>query len=493
MHLRTPRAAAYLAHRARRPRSGPGVRRGRPRRRGRATRATPTTCSSTWRGCASAGRRPRRRSRLARTLGVKGLTPPPPPPQEPCRAGGASPRGASLDAARRRRDQPPLRRLEPLLRAGARAVDDLHVRLLPDTPARPSSRHRRRSTASSLDKLRPAAGRPAARHRLRLGRHGPARRAARHPGHRVSRCRCSRPRGPRRPSPRKDWATWPRCGTATTATVRETGFDAVSLDRADRARRRAQLPRLLPWIATSCAPAGRLLNHCITRPHNRRQETGQFIDRYVFPDGELTGSGRIITDAQDAGLEVLHEENLREHYALTLARVVPQPRRALGRVRRRGRRGHGPGVGAVHGGLAARVRAQRDPAAPGAGAAPRPGRVDRDAAAPVVVGLTASAARRAARRPRRRPSQTSAVSSSASSSLLGPPAAPPAASQASAVARTMPTSATPHRRGGARHGTAGGPRARLPTSSGHVVGDPVGHPRRDVALGAFAGRQRSGR
>ena len=46
--------------------------------------------------------------------------------------------------------------------------------------------------------------------------------------------------------------------------------------------------------------------------------TGAFIDRYVFPDGELTGSGRIITEAQDAGLEVRHEENLREHYALTL-------------------------------------------------------------------------------------------------------------------------------------------------------------------------------
>src|SRR5690606_22739984 len=44
-----------------------------------------------------------------------------------------------------------------------------------------------------------------------------------------------------------------------------------------------------------------------------------FIDRYVFPDGELTGSGRIITEAQDAGLEVLHAENLRPHYALTLA------------------------------------------------------------------------------------------------------------------------------------------------------------------------------
>jgi cyclopropane-fatty-acyl-phospholipid synthase len=64
---------------------------------------------------------------------------------------------------------------------------------------------------------------------------------------------------------------------------------------------------------------GRLLNHSITRAHNNtRVTTGAFIDRYVFPDGELTGSGRIITEAQNAGLEVRHEENLREHYALTL-------------------------------------------------------------------------------------------------------------------------------------------------------------------------------
>ncbi|MGV7541056.1 class I SAM-dependent methyltransferase, partial [Mycobacterium kansasii] len=44
------------------------------------------------------------------------------------------------------------------------------------------------------------------------------------------------------------------------------------------------------------------------------------IDRYVFPDGELTGSGRVIAAIQDiGGMEVRHEENLREHYALTLA------------------------------------------------------------------------------------------------------------------------------------------------------------------------------
>jgi cyclopropane-fatty-acyl-phospholipid synthase len=79
-------------------------------------------------------------------------------------------------------------------------------------------------------------------------------------------------------------------------------------------------PSYFALLRDKLRDGGRLLNHCITRPHNDTSvTTGPFIDRYVFPDGELTGSGRIITAAQDAGFEVRHEENLREHYALTLA------------------------------------------------------------------------------------------------------------------------------------------------------------------------------
>ncbi len=65
---------------------------------------------------------------------------------------------------------------------------------------------------------------------------------------------------------------------------------------------------------------GRMLNHCITRRDNTGRATaGQFIDRYVFPDGELAGSGTVVSAMQDAGFEVRHAENLRDHYALTLA------------------------------------------------------------------------------------------------------------------------------------------------------------------------------
>ncbi|MEP6667259.1 MAG: class I SAM-dependent methyltransferase [Nocardioidaceae bacterium] len=78
-------------------------------------------------------------------------------------------------------------------------------------------------------------------------------------------------------------------------------------------------PSYFGFLQDKLREGGRLLNHSITRPHNNtRATTGAFIDRYVFPDGELTGSGRIITEAQNVGLEVRHTENLREHYALTL-------------------------------------------------------------------------------------------------------------------------------------------------------------------------------
>lgn len=73
------------------------------------------------------------------------------------------------------------------------------------------------------------------------------------------------------------------------------------------------------------APGGRLLNHAISRsesPKSRVIRRRDFIQRYVFPHGELHEVGGVVTALQDAGLEVRHVENLREHYALTLRRWV---------------------------------------------------------------------------------------------------------------------------------------------------------------------------
>jgi cyclopropane-fatty-acyl-phospholipid synthase len=101
--------------------------------------------------------------------------------------------------------------------------------------------------------------------------------------------------------------------------VRESGFDAVSSIGLTEHIGVQNYPSYFRFLKSKMRTGALLLNHCITRPDNRAGAAGGgFIDRYVFPDGELTGSGRIITEAQNVGLEVVHEENLRQHYALTL-------------------------------------------------------------------------------------------------------------------------------------------------------------------------------
>ena len=100
--------------------------------------------------------------------------------------------------------------------------------------------------------------------------------------------------------------------------VTETNFDAISSIGLTEHIGVRNYNSYFGFLRDHLKVGGRLLNHCITRPHNKTMSTGAFIDRYVFPDGELTGVGRITVAAQDAGLEVRHVENLREHYALTL-------------------------------------------------------------------------------------------------------------------------------------------------------------------------------
>jgi cyclopropane-fatty-acyl-phospholipid synthase len=103
--------------------------------------------------------------------------------------------------------------------------------------------------------------------------------------------------------------------------VTETGFDAVSSIGLTEHIGKAQLPDYFRFLHSKLVPQGRLLNHCITRP----DDTGPthvsegFIYRYVFPDGELEGPGHLMSVMNDNGFEVRHTENLREHYARTLA------------------------------------------------------------------------------------------------------------------------------------------------------------------------------
>ncbi|WP_406493437.1 cyclopropane-fatty-acyl-phospholipid synthase family protein [Streptomyces sp. NBC_01604] len=72
-------------------------------------------------------------------------------------------------------------------------------------------------------------------------------------------------------------------------------------------------------------PGGRLLNHQIARRPHRDESAynvDEFIDSYVFPDGELAPVGTTVTQLERAGFEVRDVESIREHYALTLRRWV---------------------------------------------------------------------------------------------------------------------------------------------------------------------------
>lgn len=102
--------------------------------------------------------------------------------------------------------------------------------------------------------------------------------------------------------------------------VPETGFDAISSIGLTEHVGIKGLPDYARRLAGKLRPQGRLLNHCITRADEQAAAISKrgFIARYVFPDGELPGVGRVVRELEAAGLEVRHEENLREHYARTL-------------------------------------------------------------------------------------------------------------------------------------------------------------------------------
>ncbi len=102
--------------------------------------------------------------------------------------------------------------------------------------------------------------------------------------------------------------------------VPEAGFDAVSSIGLTEHIGQANVPGYFRFLHRKLKPGGRLLNHCITRPDNTRASMNPdgFINRYVFPDGELEGPGFLLTQMNDQGFEIRHEENIREHYAMTL-------------------------------------------------------------------------------------------------------------------------------------------------------------------------------
>jgi cyclopropane-fatty-acyl-phospholipid synthase len=102
--------------------------------------------------------------------------------------------------------------------------------------------------------------------------------------------------------------------------VPETDFDAISSIGMSEHIGKANVPGYFAFLNGKLKTGGRMLNHCITRPDNTGPSIYRdgFINRYVFPDGELEGAGWLAGAMNDNGFEIRHEENLREHYSKTL-------------------------------------------------------------------------------------------------------------------------------------------------------------------------------
>jgi cyclopropane-fatty-acyl-phospholipid synthase len=104
--------------------------------------------------------------------------------------------------------------------------------------------------------------------------------------------------------------------------VSDGPFDAVSSIGMFEHVGAARLDEYFAALFELVRPGGRLLNHGIARPAKPRGRARfarrSFIDRYVFPDGELHEIGTVVSRIQHAGFEARHVEGLREHYALTL-------------------------------------------------------------------------------------------------------------------------------------------------------------------------------
>lgn len=105
--------------------------------------------------------------------------------------------------------------------------------------------------------------------------------------------------------------------------IAESGFDRVSSIGLTEHIGLRNYPDYFAFLRSKLVPDGLLLNHTITRNDGtQRARARGFINRYIFPDGELAGPAAVMAAMNDAGFELQHEENFRRHYALTLAHWV---------------------------------------------------------------------------------------------------------------------------------------------------------------------------
>ena len=85
---------------------------------------------------------------------------------------------------------------------------------------------------------------------------------------------------------------------------------------------RANLGTYFDTIFRLLKPGGLVLNHGITAGGADSAQMGwgisDFVEKYIFPGGELLHVSHLLRETAQSGLEMLDTENLRPHYARTL-------------------------------------------------------------------------------------------------------------------------------------------------------------------------------
>ncbi|MFM9879871.1 MAG: class I SAM-dependent methyltransferase [Burkholderiaceae bacterium] len=101
-----------------------------------------------------------------------------------------------------------------------------------------------------------------------------------------------------------------------------TGFDRIASVGMFEHVGRAQMTSYFAKVSRLLKPGGLLLNHSITSAGLDNAELGagmgDFIEKYIFPGGELTHISHALNHLAQAGLEMVDTENLRPHYGRTL-------------------------------------------------------------------------------------------------------------------------------------------------------------------------------
>ncbi len=100
--------------------------------------------------------------------------------------------------------------------------------------------------------------------------------------------------------------------------LRGETFDAISSIGMFEHVGSARMDEYFTKLSALLVPGGRMLNHAISKPGGKRMKGASFINRYVFPDGELIDVADVVRAMERAGFEVRDVESLREHYTRTL-------------------------------------------------------------------------------------------------------------------------------------------------------------------------------